>query len=57
MAIWRKCLEHSVAFFSSILGIETFFLVGFKVFCIVLIKGKSSHVKKIEKHDGKNVFL
>ena len=29
-------------FFSSIKGTETFFLEGFKVFCAVLIKDKSS---------------
>ena len=33
-------------FFSSILGIETFFLESFKVFCIVLMKDKSSYIKK-----------
>ena len=31
-------------------------LEGFKVFCIVLMKDKSSH-KKVEKYDGKNVSL
>ena len=28
------------------------FLEGFKVFCFLLMKGKSSHVKKIEKYYG-----
>ena len=43
---------------SSILGIETVFLESFKVFCVVLMKGKSSsHTQKTEMHDGKNVFL
>ena len=32
-------------------------LEGFQVFCVVLMKDKSSHIKKIEKHDGKKVFL
>ena len=32
------------------------FLEGFKFFCEVLMKDKSSH-KKIETYDGKNVFL
>ena len=36
--------------------LNIFFFEGFKVFCIVLMKEKSSHIKKIEKHDGKNVF-
>ena len=73
MAIWHKCLEHSVVFpvnrlwrnlhlmflllrfswnsqvwrfFSFILGIETSFWEGLKVFCVVLMKDKSSHIKK-----------
>ena len=33
--------------FLSILGTETFFLEGFKVFCIVLLKDKSSQVIKV----------
>ena len=33
------------SFFSSILGIGTFFLEGFKVFCVVLMRDKSSHIK------------
>ena len=37
--------------------IETFFSESLKVFCVVLMKDKSSHIKKVEKHDGKNVFL
>ena len=44
------------SFFSSILGIETFFPECFKVFFVVLMKDKSSH-RKIQKYDGKNVFL
>ena len=35
------------SFFSFILGTETFFLEGFKVFCIVLLKDKSSQVIKV----------
>ena len=31
--------------FSSILGIETIFLEGFKGFCAVFMKDKSSHIK------------
>ena len=38
-------------------GYGNIFLEGFKVFCVVLVKDKSSHIKKIEKYDGKNVFL
>ena len=38
-------------------GHGNIFLEDFKVFCVVLVKDKSSHIKKIEKHDGKNVFL
>ena len=38
-------------------GLRNIFLEGFKVFCVVLKKDQSSHIKKIEKHDGKNVFL
>ena len=34
------------SFSSSILGIETLFLEGFQVFCVVLMKDKSSHIKK-----------
>ena len=48
---WNTCVW---SFFSSILGIEIFSLEGFKVFCIVLMNDKSSHIKKIEKLDGKN---
>ena len=33
-------------FFSFILGVERFFLEDFKVFCVVLMKDKSSHIKK-----------
>ena len=43
-------------FFSSILGIETIFLEGFKVFCTVFMKDKSSYIK-IEAYDGKNVLF
>ena len=72
MAIWRKCLEHSVVFPGNLFeatciscfccypsveipGCEVFshpswalkhFLEGFKVFCVVLMKDKSSHIKK-----------
>ena len=43
-------------FLSFILGIETIFMENFKVFCMVLMKDKSSpHTQKIEPHDGKNV--
>ena len=40
-------------FLSSILGIETIFMESFKVFCVVLMKGKSSpHTqKKLELQD------
>ena len=45
------------SFFSSSLGIKTFFLKVLKFFCVVLMNDKSSNKTKIEKHDGKNVFL
>ena len=43
--------------FSSILGIETFFLEGFKVFCVVLMKDKSSQIKNRKLWWQKRVSL
>ena len=84
MAIWRKCLEHSVvfpvnlfwsnlhpmflllcfswnshvwSFFSSILGIETFFSEGLKAFYVVLVKDKLSHIKNRKAWWQEHVFL
>ena len=45
------------SFFSSILGIETFFLEGFKVFCVVLMKDKSSQIKNRKLWWQKRVSL
>ena len=45
------------SFFLSILGIETFFLEGFKVFCVVLMKDKSSQIKNRKLWWQKRVSL
>ena len=57
MEISRKCLEHSALFpvdlflkqLASHISADTPFLEGFKVFCVVLMKEKSLHIKKNRK--------
>ena len=44
-------------FFSSILGIETFFWKVLKFFWVVMKDKVITHKKKIEKHDSKRVHL
>ena len=45
------------SFFWSILGIKTFFLEGFKVFSVVLMKDKSLHIKNRKVWSLKSILL